>query len=546
MTGRTESGRSGSVAAALLTLTALVALVYGSSVSYEFVFDDGLLVTENPVSSWSLDRTPDLFRSAAEGVTYRPVRMLSYMVDHAIAGGHEAWVFHLSNLLWHIAAVLTVFGLARALLGGLIGPWLTAAIFAVHPLGSEAVVYVAGRRDLLLGLFSTASLWSLWHLLEARSAKARLGNALAALLLAMLALGSKEIAVVLPVLAVLLALLRWRQHPQAFAKISVRQRIGMAAGGAVVIGAVGWLYEPEIRRGIVSLMADQGLAPQPALSFLVLAHYLVKMMWPQTLQADYRPHAFSLPEAAIDGPSFLAAAFLVVWVGLGFWLLWRGRVAGVGLLWALVALLPVGQLLPYGELIAEHNSYLPLVGFSLAIGDGIGRLAARRQDWAWGLAVVLVAVLSARTMARVPVWANDVTLWQATLEVAPRAARSRHNLAVAQAQGGQLLEARESFLAALELVPGDPDVLLGLGAMEERLGDHVAAEELAHQVMAVRPDVEAMTLLGWTQLGQGKLDQARESFSLVLQVAPEAGEGVRGMRLVEQRLQRRRPRKPPE
>ena len=128
MTGRTESGRSGSVAAALLTLAALVALVYGSSVSYEFVFDDGLLVTENPVSSWSLDRTPDLFRSAAEGVTYRPVRMLSYMVDHAIAGGHEAWVFHLSNLLWHIAAVLTVFGLARALLGGLIGPWLTAAI----------------------------------------------------------------------------------------------------------------------------------------------------------------------------------------------------------------------------------------------------------------------------------------------------------------------------------------------------------------------------------------------------------------------------------
>ena len=130
--------------------------------------------------------------------------------------------------------------------------------------------------------------------------------------------------------------------------------------------------------------------------------------------------------------------------------------------------------------------------------------------------------------------------------MAPRAARSRHNLAVAQAQRGQLLEARESFLTALELVPGDPDVLLGLGAMEERLGDHVAAEEIAHQVMAVRPDVEAMTLLGWTQLGQGKLDQARESFSLVLQVAPEAGEGVRGMRLVEQRLQRRRPRKPME
>jgi tetratricopeptide (TPR) repeat protein len=544
VTGRTESRPGRSVAAALLTLVALVAVVYGSSVSYEFVFDDGLLVTENPVASWSLDRTPDLFASAANGVTYRPVRMLSYMVDHAIAGGHEAWVFHLSNLLWHLAAVLTVFGLARALLGGLIGPWLAAAVFAVHPLGSEAVVYVAGRRDLLLGLFSTASLWCLWRLLEARSAKARLGPALAALLLAMLALGSKEIAVVLPVLAVLLALLHWRQHPQASSTVSTAQWLGMVAGGAFIIGAVGWLYEPEIRRGVSSLMADQGLAPQPALSFLVLAHYLVKMLWPQTLQADYRPHAFSLPEAAMDGPSLLAAVFLAAWVGLGLWLLWRGRVAGVGLLWALVALLPVGQLLPYGELIAEHNSYLPLAGFSLAIGDGIGSLASRRYQWAWGLAVLLVAVLSARSLARVPVWANDVTLWQATLEVAPRAARSRHNLAVAQAQRGQLLEARASFLAALELVPGDPDVLLGLGSMEERLGDHIAAEEIAHQVMAVRPDLEAMTLLGWTQLGQGKLDQARESFALVLQVAPDAIEGRRGMELVKLRSARRRPRSP--
>ena len=546
MTGRTESRPGRSVAAALLTLTALVALVYGTSVSYEFVFDDGLLVTENPVSSWSLERAPDLFSFAADGVTYRPVRMFSYMVDHAVAGGHEAWVFHLSNLLWHLAAVFTVFGLARALLGGLIGPWLAAAVFAVHPLGSEAVVYVAGRRDLLLGLFSTASLWSFWHLLEAPSAKARLWSALAALLLAMLALGSKEIAVVLPVLAVLLALLRWRQHPQALSMSFPRQWLGLVVGGSVVIGAVGWLYEPEIRRGVVSLMDDQGLAPQPALSFLVLAHYLLRMLWPQTLQADYRPHAFPLPEAAIDGPSLLAAALLGVWVVLGLWLLWRGRVAGFGLLWALVALLPVGQLLPYGELIAEHNSYLPLVGFSLAIGDGIGGLAARRRELAWGLAMVLVALLSARTMARVPVWANEVTLWQATLEVAPRAARSRHNLAVAFAQRGQLLEARESFLAALDLVPGDPDVLLGLGAMEERLGDHVAAERIAHQVMAVRPDIEAMTLLGWTQLGQGKLDQARESFALVLQADPAAIEGGRGMRLVEQRIQRRQPPRPQE
>lgn len=543
MTGRTESLQGRSVATALLTLAALVALVYGSSVSYEFVFDDGLLVTENPVSSWSLERTPDLFASGMTGVTYRPVRMVSYMLDHALAGGHEAWVFHLSNLLWHLATVLTVFGLARALLGGILAAWLTAAVFAVHPLGSEAVVYVSGRRDLLLGLFSTGSLWCFWRSLAAWTWRRRLGTGGAAFLLALLALGSKEIAIVLPVLAALLAVLHWRRHPEAF---SVGHSLWLLAGGAAVIACVGLLYEAELRRGFASLLADRGLAPQPALTFLVLAHYLGKMIWPQTLQADYRPFGFTLPEASLDGPSLLAAFFLIVWVVSGLWLLWRGRVAGVGLLWALVALLPVGQLLPYGELIAEHNSYLPLVGFALVVGDGFQALRIRRRKLACGMAMLLVAGLGLRSMARVPDWANDVALWTATLEVAPRAARSQHNLAVALAIQGKLLEAHEAFSAALELSPGDPDVLLGLGSMEERLGDHVAAEAIAHQLLTIRSDVEAMTLLGWAQLGQGKLEQARGAFTLVLQVDPEAIEGRRGMELVKLRSLRRQPRNPRE
>ena len=160
--------------------------------------------------------------------------------------------------------------------------------------------------------------------------------------------------------------------------------------------------------------------------------------------------------------------------------------------------------------------------------------------------MLLVAGLGLRSMARVPDWANDVALWTATLEVAPRAARSQHNLAVALAIQGKLLEAHEAFSAALELSPGDPDVLLGLGSMEERLGDHVAAEAIAHQLLTIRSDVEAMTLLGWAQLGQGKLEQARGAFTLVLQVDPEAIEGRRGMELVKLRSLRRQPRNPRE
>ena len=194
-------------------------------------------------------------------------------------------------------------------------------------------------------------------------------------------------------------------------------------------------------------------------------------------------------------------------------------------------------------MIAEHNAYLPLVGIALVGGDAFRAGLGWSRPISITIAILVVGLAAGRTFVRVPDWRNDISLWSATVASAPQAARSYHNLAVAYAVRGKLLESREAFLRALELAPEDPDVIGGLGSIEERLGDHVRAEALAHRALAIRPDVEAMTLLGWSQLGQGKLQEARESFALVLEVAPDAIEGRRGMELVEMRLQRLRPRR---
>ena len=337
MTGRTDGqsilGRWGPI----LALSALVVFVYGRSIGYEFVFDDGLLVTGNPVSTWSLGQAPELLRSPSEGVTYRPVRMFSYMVDYALAGGHVAWVFHLSNLIWHLGTVLMVFGFASALLGTRDAGFLAAAVFAVHPLGSEAVVYVSGRRDLLLGLFSTAALWSFWLCLEAPSRVRRIVAGLGALVASVLAVGSKEIAIVLPLLAVLLWILH---HRRSNIRFSPSEWALLASLTVVVLVGVVGLYGTEVWLGIVSGLDGRGLAPQPALTLRVLSVYVSKMFWPATLQADYRPFSFALPEASWDGPALVAGGLLVGWLFLGGCLLRWGRSGGLGLLWIVVALLP--------------------------------------------------------------------------------------------------------------------------------------------------------------------------------------------------------------
>src|SRR5690606_9727597 len=124
-------------------------------------------------------------------------------------------------LAWHAAAALAVHALARALLGATAGAFFAAVLFAVHPLGSEAVAYVSGRRDLLCALFAVLSLRAWWSFLERRAAEAR--GAIAALVgsiaLAILALGAKETALVLPLLAGLLAVLFARRRSLPLAPV---------------------------------------------------------------------------------------------------------------------------------------------------------------------------------------------------------------------------------------------------------------------------------------------------------------------------------------
>lgn len=147
-------------------------LVYGVSIGHQFVFDDTSLVVGNELVQLPLSRAHELFTSAAEGISYRPLRIFSYMVDYRIAGGLNPAVFHASNLVWHAITTIAVYALASLTVGSFTGALAAAALFAVHPLGSEAVVYVAGRRDLLCTLFVLLGLLCWCRLLARCSASA--------------------------------------------------------------------------------------------------------------------------------------------------------------------------------------------------------------------------------------------------------------------------------------------------------------------------------------------------------------------------------------
>ena len=148
---------------------ALIVVVYGVSLGHQFVFDDTSLVVDNELVQLPLSRAGELLTGTSGGISYRPLRIFSYMVDYRLGGGLDPAVFHASNLVWHALTTVTVYALAYLTVGSLGGALAAASLFAVHPLGSEAVVYVAGRRDLLCTLFVLLALLCWCRLLGAGS-----------------------------------------------------------------------------------------------------------------------------------------------------------------------------------------------------------------------------------------------------------------------------------------------------------------------------------------------------------------------------------------
>ena len=131
-----------------LGLAALVFVAFGRSAHYDFVWDDRVLIGDNPAvrdaAHWyrllgrNFWQVGDVMKDPSR-TFYRPVVMVSYLADHAVWGLNPHG-FHLTNLLTHILGVWFVFHIALALFGRhTVTAFFAAALFAVHPSHVENV-----------------------------------------------------------------------------------------------------------------------------------------------------------------------------------------------------------------------------------------------------------------------------------------------------------------------------------------------------------------------------------------------------------------------
>ena len=293
--------------AALLVLL-VAAGTYGNSVLNGFAYDDNTIIEGNPVVTEG--RVVDALSSSywpqvvAGAGLYRPVTLSSFALEWRLWNGHPAG-FHLVNVVVHVAVSLLVFLLileVSATLPALVG----AAIFAAHPVHSEAVANVVGRAELYSALFVVGACLLFWRD-RGLAPFWRAARLLGVGAFYVMGLGSKEMAATLPALLVLLALARKDDE-----RVTDRVRTDLPVfllTGALLVAFLGVRF--------LMLGSVTGEVPSPTLvglsagqriltSLVVFPQYFRLLVFPLDLVADYAP-AVLFP-ALTWGPDVILAS----------------------------------------------------------------------------------------------------------------------------------------------------------------------------------------------------------------------------------------------
>lgn len=444
--------------ACALGLLLLVCLVYANSMPGAFHYDDYPLMLENPDVAGS-DFRYSMFLDQYGG---RPLTLWTFHVNSRL-GGEEPAGYHVFNLALHALSVILLFLLLAREIGRSGLALGAAAIFAVHPLQTQAVNYIWSRSVLLMAVFVLAAL------LVART------RPWVALLLFQLAIWSRAEALALVPLL-------WLLNRRSRSALLILLGANLAA-----------LFWGLLRHDPAEVAWNhEGWAHYWLQAPAVFWEYVSRMLWPVDLSIFHGPLVFNGVHLAFSATALLAGLVAAIM------LLRRGqyRTESWGFLWMILFLAP-SLLMPNTEALSESRSYLALAGFSVILASVVTRFLSLGQrtpfpvHWRRAMTLVILLPISIalilHTLDRNQIWQDDVALWREAVKRSPSQTLPWYNLGVALARQGDIEEASAAFTEALRLNPQDDMGYAGLGYCAESRGHWLQAVDLYGRALTLNP-----------------------------------------------------------
>ncbi len=469
----------------------------------EFVYDDNRQIEAN-----QMIQNPKLFGQAmrsdvwafkADGDTtvsnyWRPTFVAWMIINHQLAG-LNSHIWHSINILLHFLVALLLFCLLRCWKLKFGMAFSMVALFTLHPIHVESVAWVAGSPDLLFSLFAISALlcWQYFIRTNTRVLKHWI-LLFFTLIFYALALGAKEVAIVLPPIFMLLAY--WRGNVSHTGKQTLINHSSdkqlMAVSFLFVLTAIAYFI---IRLQILGHISKPESASLPVSHFIYSLPQVISFYWQQSflpLQAgaNFPPRIIAYPSI---NEFWLAALLSTILLIVLIIISKKSRFQTLGLLMLLLPLLPALNLFAFHheQLVHHRYLYLPILGLLMVLipawQSSVGQKFPILNYMVMGLLLTGYTYQSWRFSH---IWQNNLTLWQHTVQVDPHSAFNWQQLANVHLENNNLDQATSAFMQSIA-IQASPRSLYGLAKTQHLLGDaNKAIDTLQLTISDYRTDID--------------------------------------------------------
>ncbi len=422
-------------------------LLYGYSITFEYVLDDKIVLSENSFVQKGFSGLKEIFTTESftgyfgeqkdilVGARYRPLSIATFAVEYGIWGFNTKASHFINILIYSFTGILLYLILTNLFKNNntrwyLSIPFVATLLFILHPLHTEVIANIKSRDELLALLFSLLALLCSYRYVLTKKKYLLL----VCLLLFTGALFAKENAITFIAVIPLTLFFFTKSSVKTILKATLPLLAGTIIFMILRYQAIGFFLNTE--KEVTALMNNPYLgvwtADKYATIFYTLGIYLKLLLFPHPLTHDYYPYHIPIMNWASLSVIISMLAYIAMLLYSIFNIRKKSIVSWAILFYLITFSIVSNLVIPIGTTMNERFMYIPSVGFTVFLSylilKGIPKLFSNSQKLSktivLGLLLVFTIGYAYKTVSRIPAWKNEMTLNRAAIKVSVNSARA--------------------------------------------------------------------------------------------------------------------------
>ena len=525
--------------ASILLIVMAGALLYSSTLSVPFLFDDKLLVfPEDSKTNGIID-----FISSQEIFFTRPLLGLSFAVNYKISRDSPP-SYHITNICLHLINCVLIFFIIKNLIctvwnQPIITDYLLslsgALIFLFHPLATESVVYVSGRSSLLYTVFLLLSVYLFLNSVKKDGLKVIFFLCLS-LISYCAALASKEISVIFPLILFILV---------SFSSfIPSKKRLVLFFLPFLLLS---FLYVTMAMPYMIGFESpdktQRTLIMHVMTETYVFAESVLKTVFPVSLNFDPDYSDITSPRNF----RFITGAFLFcIFLLAVFYFRRKSYFITASILWFLVSFSP-HLFIRLRDYMSERWLYFPLIAVAFLPAGIFCKMVDRDKKKYFSKTLfiaaflIVISVYAVMTISRLSVWQSEVSIWADAVKKSPLKFRTHANLGQALLKEGRYDEAEKENKSAMAINSQYAEIHYNMAEVYSNTGrDWLAIEEYNKALQYIpyyvnagnRVYYHAMVNMGAVYLKNKQVQKAIDAFMGAVRIDTEKPQAYNNIGIV--------------